>query len=233
MFQENKDIARVTRSRQQARESYNRMSRWYDLVAGHSEKRYRDKGLRALDVQPGEQVLEVGYGTGQCLLALAVRVGDSGRVFGIDISDGMLGVAVSRLSRAGLEDRVELIRGDATHMPYADGRFDAVFMSFTLELFDTPEIPVVLKECRRVMKPGGRIAVVSVSACGAETIMMRLYMWAHRNFPGLVDCRPIFARKALAEAGFDIIDDELLTMWSLPVEVVLARKPVAGGDEEG
>jgi demethylmenaquinone methyltransferase/2-methoxy-6-polyprenyl-1,4-benzoquinol methylase len=225
MFEDNRDITRVRRPRQQARESYNRLSRWYDMLGGRSEKRYRDLGLRLLDVQAGEQVLEVGFGTGHCILSLAARVGDEGRVHGIDISDGMLGVATARVSAAGLGERVELVRGDAAEMPYAGGRFDAVFISFTLELFDTPEIPLVLAECLRVMKPGGRLVVVSMSAYGAETTMVRLYKWAHRTFPGVVDCRPIYARKALQEAGFEIQDDRILTMWDLPVEVVLARKP--------
>lgn len=194
---EEQNIIRVKRTREQAREGYNKMSRWYDLIGGQSEKKYRNEGLRMLDVGEGERVLEIGYGTGHVTVALARLVSDSGKVNGIDISDGMLGVATGRVSRAGLDDRVELQRGDASELPYEDDMFDAVFMSFTLELFDNPEIPGVLEQCMRVLKPGGRIVVVSMSAYGAEGSMVRLYKWAHRNIPSFVDCRPIYARKAL------------------------------------
>lgn len=223
--QEHEDILRVTRSREQARESYNRLSRWYDMMGGQSEKKYRSEGLRLLDVKPGEKVLEIGFGTGQVAVTLAHSVGEAGKVYGIDISDGMLGVATSRVSKAGLGDRVELRRGDANELPYEDGFFDALYMGFTLDLFDTPEIPVVLGESLRVLKPGGRMAVVSISAYGAETTMVKLYKWVHRALPNLVDCRPIYVRKAMMDAGFEIVDDEILTMWDLPVEVVLAAKP--------
>ena len=71
-------ISRVTRSKAEARASYNRLSRWYDIIAGSTESKYRDLGLQALDAKPGERALEVGYGTGHCIVSLAGAVGPSG-----------------------------------------------------------------------------------------------------------------------------------------------------------
>ena len=218
-------ISRVTRSKAQARASYDRLSHWYDLLAGRSEKRCRDAALRKLGVQPGETALEIGCGTGHALLALARAVGDSGQVYGLDISEGMLQVSQARVEQAGLADRVRLACGDAASLPFADGLFDAIFMSFTLELFDTPEIPLVLQECRRVLRHGRRIGVVAMSARGQAGWMMRAYAWAHDRFPNYVDCRPILLQEALAEAGFQRVEATVVSMWGLPVEIVIARLP--------
>ncbi len=208
----------------EARASYDRMSRWYDMLSGRSEKKYRDAGLRKLDAAEGEVVLEVGFGTGHCMLALAQAVGEKGKVYGIDISEGMRNISLSRMEKSGLSERVELHCGDATKLPFKANYFDAVFMSFALELFDTPEIPAVLNECHRVLKDDGRICVVAMSKKAKDGMMVKLYEWFHRRFPSFVDCRPIFVQKALEGACFRIQDVLVMSMWGLPVEIVLAGK---------
>ena len=75
-------ISPVTRSKAEAKASYNRLSRWYDLLAGSTEKKYRDIGLEVLAARSGERVLEIGYGTGHCILSLAEAVGPTGQVCG-------------------------------------------------------------------------------------------------------------------------------------------------------
>ncbi len=217
-------ISRVQRSKAEAKAAYDKMSRWYDKLAGSSERKFVRIGLRKLAATEGEAVLEIGFGTGHGLVAMAQSVGETGRIYGIDISEGMIQVARKTIADAGLVDRVELRLGDAAQLPFEDTFFDGVFMSFTLELFDTPEIPAVLQECRRVLKAGGRLSVVAMSKVGRAGMMLRLYEWAHRQFPKYVDCRPIFVRKALEEAGFQIVDVTERTMWGLPVEIVTARK---------
>lgn len=218
-------VSRVNRSKEAARRSYNRLSRWYDLIAGSTEKKYRDWGLQKLSAQPGERILEIGFGTGHCLAALANDVGRSGRVIGLDISDGMLAIAHERLQQLGLSDRVELHLGDAARLDFIEtASLDGVFMSFTLELFDNPEIPRVLQECHRVLKPGGRLAVVSMTKTNPPGVAVRLYEWFHEHMPDYADCRPIFARQALEQNGFAIQDLSVSSMWGLPVEIVLGTK---------
>ena len=218
------EVSRVTRSKAESKAAYDRMSKWYDLLVGGSEKKFREAGFENLDAREGEVILELGFGTGHCISAIAKAVGDSGKVYGIDISEGMMGITSGRLAKAGLSERAELTCRDATALPYPDNFFDAVFMSFTLELFDTPVIPVVLQQCKRVLKDGGRICVVAMSGSTNPGTMMKLYEWAHRNFEKYVDCRPIFVEQALEDASFNILDTTTLSMWGLPVKIVLAVK---------
>jgi demethylmenaquinone methyltransferase/2-methoxy-6-polyprenyl-1,4-benzoquinol methylase len=216
------EILRVFRSKAETRAYYNKISRVYDLLADQSEAPVRSAAMEILNAGPGERVLEVGFGTGLCLVTLAKAVGPTGRVYGIDLSDQMLELAQHNLDREGLAERAELVCEDAAKLPYPSGMMDAVLMSFTLELFDTPEIPKVLAECRRVLRPGGRIAVAGMSREGEGGIILHLFEWTHRHFPNFLDCRPIFVRRALESAGFQIERVEKRIMW-VPVEIVLAR----------
>jgi demethylmenaquinone methyltransferase/2-methoxy-6-polyprenyl-1,4-benzoquinol methylase len=214
-------ISRVYRSKDEAEKAYSRMSRTYDLFAGTFEAKYTDMALRHLDIKAGEYVLEIGFGTGHSLKQMSESVGETGKVYGIDISSGMLRVARKRLSGAKLLDRVELTCGDAVKMPYKESKFDAVFMSFTLELFDTPEIPIVLKEIGCVLKPMGRLGVVSISKGSRSSGMVKLYEWIHRKFPKYADCRPIYVEQSIKDASFKIQHKEKKKLFGLPVEIVI------------
>lgn len=219
----NNDIRRVKRTKSEAQASYDRLSRWYDLLSGSSEARPRQAGLDLMHARPGEKVLDIGPGTGHSLAALAGAVGSRGQVQALDLSPGMLAVSRGLLRRAGGCANVSLTCGDALHLPYPSGAFDAIFSSFNLELFDTPEIPQVLAACRQALRPGGRICVVSLSRSGKSQAMIKLYEWSHDHFPAFIDCRPIYVQPSLELAGFHILSVQCQNMWGLPVEIVLAQ----------
>ena len=217
-------VKRVTRSKTEARAAYNRLSRIYDLLAGASETPLMQLGLDMLALDKGESVLEIGYGTGKALVAMTLQVGKSGMVHGIDLSLGMLLQARGRLVRMGMLNQVSLLLGDGARLPYQNQSFNAIFISFTLELFDTPEIPSVLEECFRVLLPGGRLGVVALLKTGQPGRIVRLYEWFHDHFPTYADCRPIDAAAQIQAAGFWMADRKLKSMWGLPVELVVAQK---------
>jgi demethylmenaquinone methyltransferase/2-methoxy-6-polyprenyl-1,4-benzoquinol methylase len=118
----------------------------------------------------------------------------------------MLREARARLAKVDLYNRITLLEGDGFQLPFQSASLSAVFLSFTLELFDTPEIPLVLEECWRVLTSAGRLGVVSMLKTEPPNPMIRLYEWFHAHLPAYVDKR------------------ETRSMWGLPVEVVLAMK---------
>jgi ubiquinone/menaquinone biosynthesis C-methylase UbiE len=219
------EISRVTRSKAQARTTYDRLSHWYDWLAASSERPLAEIGLQHLNPRAGETVLEIGCGTGHAMLVIASVVGASGTVHGVDLSHGMLSIAMRKILLAKPSARVALEQGDGIHLPFAIKSFNAVFLSFALELFDTPEIPLVLSECRRALKPGGRICVVSMSRGSRETIPLKIYEWFHQRIPAYVDCRPIYVQPMLTQAGFQIQEVTRKQMWGLPVEICIAQSP--------
>jgi demethylmenaquinone methyltransferase/2-methoxy-6-polyprenyl-1,4-benzoquinol methylase len=233
----------LTHSRAQTRANYDRLSRWYDLLAGSSERALRDLGLRALAIREGEYALEIGCGTGAALVELARAAGPSGLAVGVDLSIGMCreaglrtacpavpGIAAAEVP-PGVSLSAAIICGDAAHIPLSGGIFDAVFMSFALELFSEGDMRAVLSECRRVLRSGGRLCVVAMAVPSRHTGMTRLYAWAHRRFPVAIDCRPIAVSQVLALSGFRV---ERLTrqyLWGLPAEVALASAEMQAVEE--
>ncbi len=207
---------------------YDRISVAYDLLSDASERSARLAGLEALALQPGERVLELGFGTGNEILDLAAKVGAGGQVCGVDISTGMLAVARKKIETAQLSAPVDLRVADARSLPFADAGFDAVYTSFTLELFPDEDIPLVLAEVRRVLCAGGRLGVVSMAVVPPgeqSSALERAYVWMHRHFPHIVDCRPIDLETTLKAAGFRLARTIPLEIWTLPVTAALATAP--------
>ncbi|MCP4138851.1 MAG: methyltransferase domain-containing protein [Chloroflexi bacterium] len=213
-------ISRVSRTKEEASQNYDRLSRWYDIFAS-SEKKFTDIGLEMLAVQSDESVLEIGFGTGYALLKLACSAHPK-TVHGIDISSKMRTITEGKLQRVGLKNSAHLKTGDALKLPYDNSQFDAIFISFTLELFDTPEIPIILQECHRVLNTGGRLGVVALKKEDCRAI--HIYEYFHKKMSTLVDCRPIYAKESIEDATFQITQNKKMTMWGLPINILLAKK---------
>lgn len=108
-----------------------------------------------LDLDTGARVLDVGCGTGEDVVAVADRVGESGEVVGVDASEEM--VATAR-ERHAAEERTSFRVADAEALPFDDGAFDAARADRVLQHLEHPER--ALSELRRVTRPDGRVAVV-------------------------------------------------------------------------
>ena len=122
--------------------------------------------FEALAVNTGQAVLDLGCGGGHLVRDLALAVGDSGRVVGLDTSSDQLESAGALC--AGLS-AVELREGDATDLPFEDASFDSLASIQMLEY--VPDVDAAIAEIRRVLKPGGKAVLVSV-------------LWDHWRFHG-------------------------------------------------
>ena len=121
--------------------------------------------LRLLDITEGESVLDVACGPGNTTRSLVDEVGPGGLVVGVDSSATMLARAVVETPA---DDPVAYVRGDGADLPFEDATFDAVSCYGALYLMDDPFAS--LHEMIRVLKPGGRIAVLTTCARGPAPV---------------------------------------------------------------
>ncbi len=135
------------------------LPRRYDLAGAllsfGQDPRWRREMVSKVGASAGDRVLDVATGTGMVAAALVRRYGCS--VVGLDQSPEMLGGARAKLDAdPSLADRIELVRGEAESLPFADGEFDHLTFTYLLRYVEDPG--AILHELARVVKPGGRIA---------------------------------------------------------------------------
>lgn len=217
-------IVPVVRSKAEARATYDRRSGSYERLEGRFERRARVTGEQLLAVESGERVIEIGSGPGASLAAFARATGNGGLVIGVDIARRMHHVAAERLRDDHVGSCVARIVGDGARLPVRAGCVDAAFASFTLELFDTSELLGVLGELRRVLRPRGRLAIVSLTTTDPPAFMERAYLVAHRLMPRLADCRPIPVSALVTDAGFEITDQRRSDILGIPVIVLTGHR---------
>lgn len=135
--------------------------RWWAPVLAPTARSLADSVRPTVDARPDAWLLDIGTGTGTLAVELVERY-PSAHVTGVDSSRGMLDEARSlarrRLSPAAAR-HLEFVRGDAGRLPFADESFDAVVSSFVFQL--VPDRFAALREARRVLRPGGTIAVLT------------------------------------------------------------------------
>lgn len=138
---------------------YGRYDRLYDAIATlPGVESWRERAVDALDLEPGETVVELGCGTGANLRLLRERVGPDGRVVGVDLTRPLLARARGRTSPW---PNVHLVQGDATTPPLAAGAADAVLGTFVLGMFADPAA-VVDGWCDLVGREG-RVALLEAT----------------------------------------------------------------------
>jgi ubiquinone/menaquinone biosynthesis C-methylase UbiE len=168
--------------------------------------------LNEVGIKPGWHVLDAGCGSGSFLPLLAELVGPAGRLTAIDLAAEHVDLASRRVAAAGIARQVEVGHGDIRRLPYPDGGFDAVWCANTVQYLDDDELRAALAELRRVVRPGGTIAikeidVTVVTARPGDPFLFQDFFRRAGAAPGygrqLLRSRDLY--RWLAAAGLDAI----------------------------
>jgi ubiquinone/menaquinone biosynthesis C-methylase UbiE len=134
---------------------------WLDTHFAACQPEY-EAMLRWVGLRAGSRVLDAGCGGGAYLRPLADEVGFSGTIFALDLQAQNLLAARARAADTQEDRSLALCTGSLTALPLRNGAFDAVWCANTLQYFDDDALPSVLAELRRVVRPGGMVAVKDV-----------------------------------------------------------------------
>jgi ubiquinone/menaquinone biosynthesis C-methylase UbiE len=165
--------------------------------------------LERMQLQPKDRVLDVACGTGIVARLAKQQLGSDAQVVGIDSSEPMLAVAKS------VDPRIDWRCGNAAALPVGDDeKFDVIFCQQGLQFF--PEKQIAMGEMRRVLAPGGRIAVSTWCALEDNPFFRDLHRIAERHLGSFVDHRYSFGnmealRSLLTAAGFDDVQVEAVS----------------------
>jgi SAM-dependent methyltransferase len=163
------------------------------------------------ELKEGEVVLDLGSGAGLDVLLSARRVGESGKAYGLDMTDEMLAEARANQKKSGLEN-VEFLKGHIEDIPLPDDSVDVIISNCVINL--SADKDRVLKEACRVLKPGGRLAVSDIVLTRPLPLKVQqdLMAWAGCVAGALLEQE---YREKLAAAGFGGISIEITREYDL------------------
>jgi demethylmenaquinone methyltransferase/2-methoxy-6-polyprenyl-1,4-benzoquinol methylase len=145
------------------------------------DKRWRRLAAAACYGDKPRFILDLGCGTGDLTINIARLAGDNVAITGLDYSLPMLELAQQKANKASIAQRVKFIHGEATQLPFPDGHFDCVGISFAFRnlTYKNPLGPAHLAEVKRVLKSGGRYVIVESSQPSNRVIRTLFHFYLH------------------------------------------------------
>jgi len=219
-----------TLTHDEARRVYDRIGAGQDSQAFY-EDRATERLLEQADFSSARSVFELGFGTGRFAeTLLRDHLPEDATYRGLDLSPVMVELARGRLARFG--DRVEVVCSDGgppTSEPTAG--YDRFVSNFVLDLLADAEVEATLREAHRMLLPGGRLCVASLSPGHGpgSSLVMGVWSLIHRMSPQLVGgCRPLRLPDFLTEASWRILSHDAISPFGLPLEAIVAERREGG-----
>ncbi|CAI9391371.1 MULTISPECIES: demethylmenaquinone methyltransferase [Bacillaceae] len=200
---------------------YGNYDRMNSLISFQQHKLWRKDTMKRMNVPKGSACLDVCCGTADWTISLAEQVGPNGEVIGLDFSENMLSIGKQKTAEY---KNIQLIHGNAMELPFADNHFDFVTIGFGLR--NVPDYLTVLKEMRRVVKPGGMVVCLETSQPTMPFFRQGYYMYfryimpifgklfaksykeyswlqeSARDFPGMKELAMMFEESGLKRVGY-------------------------------
>ena len=157
------------------------------LLSAGLDKQWRKRAIETLELNGRETVLDLCTGTADLAVAAISGQRRAKRVVGVDFSAAMLQIAKVKISTLGhigpADSPVDLIRGDATHIPLRDATVDATTIGFGIR--NVEQSAVACREIARVLRPGGRLVILEFSLPRSSTLR-NFYLWYFKKVLPLV-----------------------------------------------
>lgn len=169
---------------QQVEQMFDNIAPTYDVLnhrlSGDIDKRWRRKAIAQLAPFRPQKMLDIATGTGDFAL-LAARMLQPQQLIGADISEGMMAVGRQKVQRQGLEKIISFRREDCMQLSFADESFDAVTAAFGIRNFKN--LDTCLRELHRVLRPGGHLCIVELSAPVRPPMSWFFKIYSHTLLP--------------------------------------------------
>ena len=189
---------------------------WFEFYEGRAKERAHE----ALELAHGLRILSVGVGTGKDLGQIIEAITPGGIAYGLDISPVMLHLTQERTTTL-------VCQADARQLPYASQSFDRLYAAYLLDLLPFADLPDLIDDFFRVLKPGGRMVITALTE-GVD-LPSRALVAAWKGIFALSPtlcggCRPLQLLDLVREVGFSQVEREVIVQLGVPSEIIIATK---------
>jgi ubiquinone/menaquinone biosynthesis C-methylase UbiE len=197
---------------------YSRLAFVYGAWTWMTERKSLHVALSRAAIKDGEAILEIAVGTGLVFREVLLR-NPSGKNVGVDLTDAMLRRTRRKAERTGVPFSLEL--GDARALTFDSGTFDLVLNNNMLGLLPLSDVGPVLGEMLRVIRPGGRLVLVSM-VCPDHPVSRWMYQLGAGRLGGWSDVQ---LEPLMRAAGFTSVRREVVTQLGFPSEILIGQRP--------